>query len=266
MGEAMARWGGGLRVLAVALGAAALAFLYLPIAALVLYSFNAGRIFTFPVADLTLDWYGRLAANDDLLRALGNSFLVAGGVVPLTLLLGVPAAYALSRVPFRGRGAVEHVFMLPLMIPGLITGLSILLLLKQFDFGLSLWAVVLGHTVAWLPIVIAQVSARLRRLDPRIEEASQDLGAGPIETFVRVALPNLTNAVIGSALLVFILSFDEIAITFLLTGSENTLPMYIWASLRRGVTPELCAIATLMVAASAVLVIAGLRLSRSELE
>jgi spermidine/putrescine transport system permease protein len=262
----MANWGGTLRILAIGLGLAAMAFLYLPIATLVLYSFNASQSFTFPVTEFTTAWYTNLASNGDLLRALKNSFLVAAGVVPLTLFLGVPAAYALSRFPFRGSEIVERVFMLPLMIPGLITGLSILLLLKQFNLGLSLWAVVLGHTVAWLPTVITQVFARLRRFDVRVEEASQDLGAGPVETFIRVALPNLKNAVVGSALLVFILSFDEIAITFLLTGTETTLPMYIWASLRRGVTPELCAIATLMVVASAVLVLTGLKLSQSQEE
>ncbi len=106
--------------------------------------------------------------------------------------------------------------------------------------------------LAWLPTGIAQVFARLRRLVAGIEEANEDLGAGPVETFLRVVLPNLTNAMVGSVLLVLILSFDEIAITFLLTETEITSPMYIWARLRRGVTPELCAIATLMIVASTV--------------
>ena len=259
MPSAMSQWAGGLRPLAIALGLAILAFLYVPIATLIVYSFSAGQTFTFPIEDLTFEWYARLAANDDLQRAVRNSFLVAAGTVPLTLLLGVPAAYGLSRFPFRGSRLVEQLFMLPLMIPGLVTGLSILILINRLGLDLSLWAVVLGHTVAWLPIVVGQVYARLRRFDLRIEEASQDLGAGPIETFVRVTLPNLRNAIVGSALLVFVLSFDEIAITFLLTGTENTLPMYIWASLRRGVTPELCAIATLMVLASTLVVMLSLR-------
>ncbi|MER8401416.1 ABC transporter permease [Mesorhizobium sp. M1348] len=266
MGEAMGRWGGGLGSVLRILGITSLLFLYLPMVVLIFFSFSAGRTFTFPIVGYTTQWYVALAENSDLLRSLKNSFFVAAGVVPLTLLLGIPAAYALSRIPFRGRGVLEHVFMLPLMIPGLITGLSILLLLKEFNLGLSLFSVVLGHTVAWLPVVIAQVTARLRGLDPRLEEASQDLGAGTIETFLRVVLPNLTTAIVGSALLVFILSFDEIAITFMLTGTENTLPMYIWASLRRGVSPELCAVAALMVAASICLVFAGLRFSKLEAE
>lgn len=259
MPNAMSLWAGGLRPFAIVLGIVIFAFLYVPIATLVVYSFSAGQTFTFPIEEFTLAWYAKLAANADLLRAVRNSFLVAAGTVPLTLLLGVPAAYALSRFPFQGSRLIEQIFMLPLMIPGLVTGLSILILLNRLGLDLSLWAVILGHTVAWLPIIIGQIFARLRRFDKRIEEASLDLGAGPIETFFRVTLPNLRNAIIGGALLVFVLSFDEIAITFLLTGTENTLPMYIWASLRRGVTPELCAIASLMVLVSTLVVVLGVR-------
>lgn len=266
MHEAFAIWSKGTRRWSIALGLLILAFLYLPIVTLIVYSFSESRTFVFPISGFTLDWYRKLAGNTDLLRATRNSFLVAAGVVPLTLVLGVPAAYALHRYDFPGSRLVERVFFLPLMIPGLITGLAILLLVRRFGFGLSLWAVVLGHTVAWLPIVIAQIMARLSRFDPRIEEASLDLGAGPVETFFRATLPNLTNAIVGSALLVFILSFDEIAITFLLTGTENTLPMYIWSMLRRGVTPEICAVATIMVVASTLIVLAGLRISRSSRE
>jgi len=122
---------------------------------------------------------------------------------------------------------------------------------------------VLGHTVAWLPVVVTQVFARLRRFDRRIEEASLDLGVGNVETFCRVTLPNIRSSIVGSALLVFTLSFDEVAITFLLTGTENTLPMHIWAMLRQGATPEICAVAAAMVSSSALLVFTGLRLLRS---
>jgi spermidine/putrescine transport system permease protein len=241
------------------LGWSILLFLYLPIITLIAYSFSDSRSFTFPITGWTLAWYAKLAANEDLLRSVRNSFIVAGGTVPLSLVLGVPAAYALARAQFPGRALVERALMLPLMIPGLITGLSILLLLKRAGFELSLLSVVLGHTVAWLPIVVTQVFARLRRFDPTFEEASIDLGANPFQTFIRITLPNISNAILGSALLVFILSFDEIAITFLLTGTENTLPMLVWAMLRRGVTPEICAIATITVVSSTLLVLIGVR-------
>lgn len=262
MDDGLARWSRGLRASATALGLGVFFFLYAPLVVLVIYSFSASRSLTFPISEFTLGWYVALANNDELLRALLNSLKVAAGVVPLTLLLGVPAGYALSRFTFRGSRSINLVLTLPLMIPGIITGLSILLLLKALGFSLSLWAVVLGHTVAWLPVVVGQILARLARLDQGLEEASLDLGAGYLETFFRVILPNLKSAIIGSALLVFTLSFDEVAITFLLTGTENTLPMQIWAMLRQGVTPEICAIATLTLLVSTALIGASIKLGR----
>lgn len=262
MDESLAKWSRGLKSVFVVAGVGVLAFLYLPILVLVLYSFSSDPTLTFPITGFSLGWYHKLAENSELIRSVANSLKVTAGVVPLSLLLGVPAAYALSRMKVPAGAFVERLVLLPLMVPGLLTGLSVLLILKRFDFGLSLWAVVLGHTVAWLPIVIGQILARLSRLDIRIEEASMDLGAGPFVTFFRVVIPNISNAIIGSALLVFTLSFDEIAITFMLTGSESTLPMYIWASLRRGVTPEICAVATLAVAASVILLVTGLWMGR----
>ena len=263
MDEGSYNWASPLRRPAIGLGLAVFAFLYLPLVVLVVYSFSEPAVMTFPPQGLSLRWYQQLASNTELLRSVGNSLVVAAGVVPLTLLIGVPAAYALVRIPFRGSGLIEQGFALPLMIPGLVTGLSIVLLLRGAGLGLSRWAVVLGHTIAFLPIVIGQVVARLRRLDRAIEEASLDLGAGQAETFFRIILPNVRGAIMGSALLVFTLSFDEVAITFLLTGTQNTLPMHIWAMLRQGVTPEICAIATLTVLASSVLIVMGIRLSRS---
>ncbi|MCF6115120.1 MAG: ABC transporter permease [Mesorhizobium sp.] len=253
----------GLRTSSTLLGIAVFVFLYAPLALLVAYSFSASRTLTFPIRGFTFEWYAALANNEELLRAVANSLKVAAGVVFLTLLLGIPAAYALSRFAFRGSALVDHMLTLPLMIPGIITGLSILLLLKSFGFGLSLGAVALGHSVAWLPIVVEQVAARLRRLDRSIEEASLDLGAGYAQTFVRAVLPNLKGAITGSALLVFTLSFDEVSITFLLTATENTLSMQIWAMLRQGVTPEICAIATITVAFSGALIGLGVGLARS---
>lgn len=264
MSNGFARWSCGLRRSSQGLGVAVFFFLYAPLALLVAYSFSSSRSLTFPIQSFTLSWYVTLTENTELLRSIVNSLSVAAAVVPLALLLGVPAAYALNRFAFIGSSVVNQIFTLPLMIPGIITGLSILLLLKSFGIGLSLWAVVLGHTVAWLPVVVGQVAARLRRMDRYMEEASLDLGAGYAETFLRVVLPNLKGAIIGSALLVFTLSFDEVAITFLLTGTENTLPMQIWAMLRRGVSPEICAVATLTVVMSGILIAAGVRAGGDE--
>jgi spermidine/putrescine transport system permease protein len=250
------------RMLLTAFSALALLFLYLPVIVLVVYSFHEGRVFTFPPSELSLKWYVVLFEDDDMLHSISNSFIVAAAVVPVTILLGVPAAFALDRFKFPGAVVFERLVLLPLMVPGLITGLAILLVIKRADISLSLVTVVIGHSVAWLPIVVAQVYARLRRVDRRFEEASMDLGGNRFQTFVRVTLPNIRTAIIGSALLVFTLSFDEIAITFFLTGAENTLPMHIWSMLREGITPEIAAIATITVTASIALILIGFRLAK----
>ncbi len=242
------------------LALAVFAFLYLPIVVLVLYSFSESKVLTFPVQALSVKWYGVLLDDRDIQRSIANSFIVAFAVVPLSLAIGVPAAFGLDRFGFPGKAAFERAIQLPLMIPGLITGLAILLVIKRLDFGLSLATVVIGHSVAWLPIVVTQVYARLRRFDRRLEEASMDLGADRWQTFRRVTLPNIRTAIIGSALLVFTLSFDEIAITFFLTGTRNTLPMHIWSMLREGVTPEVSAIATITIAVSIAVIFLGIRL------
>jgi spermidine/putrescine transport system permease protein len=257
MSDVLSQWSPWMRRVTTAIGILLIGFLYLPILVLIAYSFSASRSLTFPITGFTLDWYTKLMSNPELLHSVGNSFIVAAGTVPLTLVLGVPAAYGLARFAGRARRSVEQLLVLPLMIPGIVTGLSILLLVKRAGFDLSLGTVIIGHTVAWLPIVVTQILARLQRFDVRIEQASLDLGAGHFRTFCLVTLPNIKNAIIGSAMLVFTLSFDEIAITFLLTGTENTLPMHIWAMLRQGVSPELCAIATIMVVVSICLALFG---------
>jgi len=240
------------------------AFLYFPILVLVVYSFDEARIFAFPPSGFSLKWYGVLLEDEDMHASILNSLIVAAGAVPLSLLLGISAAFALDRFRFPGRRVFERLLMLPLMIPGLITGLAILLVMKQLDFSLSLWTVIVGHSIAWMPVVVTQVYARLRRFDRRLEEASMDLGANRRETFLRVTLPNIRTAIVGSALLVFTLSFDEIAITFFLTGADNTLPMHIWSMMRDGITPEIAAIATITVALSVVLILLGARLAGSQ--
>ncbi len=238
------------RQIVTALAIAIYGFLYLPIVVLIAYSFSEGRLMSFPIQGFTLDWYAVLWRDTDMWHSITNSAVVAIMVVPLSLFLGVLAAFALDRFEFIGKVVFERIIMLPLIIPGVITGLSILLVLKKADVPLSLFTVVLGHAVAWMPIVVTQVYARLRRFDRSLEYASMDLGANRFQTFFRVTLPSIRSAIIGSALLVFTLSFDEIAITFFLTGSKNTLPMHIWSMMREGVTPEINAVATCVVVVS----------------
>ena len=145
--------------------------------------------------------------------------------------------------------------LLPLALPGVITGISMMNMFRAMGIQLSLETVILGHATALVSVVATQVFARLQRLNRSFEEASADLGARPWQTFCYITIPNIRSAIIGSALISFTLSFDEIPVTFFLTGRDNTLPMYIWSTLRRGITPEINAVGTIILVVSLVLIV-----------
>ena len=239
-----------------------MAFMYLPIVILILFSFNDSKTLTWPLSGFTLDWYIRLFANEDLLEAIGNSFYVASFATLITLAVGIPAAMALHRFDFPGKTIFRRLLLLPIALPGIVTGISMLNMFRVFGFNLSLETVILGHSTALLAVVVIQIFARLQRLPKSLGEASSDLGASAIQTFIYVTLPNIKTAVIGAGLLSFVLSFDEIPVTFFLTGRDNTLPMYIYSTMRRGITPEINAVGTLIVCASIVLIIVSVLMMR----
>ena len=239
-----------------------LGFLYVPIAVLVAYGFNDSRSLTWPMSGFTLSWYEKLASNGQLIDAFGNSLYVAFWATTLTLIIGVPAAIVLDRVDFPGKGLFRKLILLPIALPGIVTGISMLILFRMMGFNLSLETVIIGHATALLAVVVTQVYARLKRLPDSLQEASADLGASGLQTFFLVTLPNIRTAVIGAALLAFTLSFDEIPVTFFLTGRDNTLPMYIWSTMRRGLTPEINAIGTIIVGMSIVLIVISVTLLR----
>ncbi len=232
-----------------------LAFLYLPIATLMIFSFNANQVMRLPLGEWTFDWYVEAFTNPQLLAAIGNSVIVAFAAVAICLVIGIPTAIALNRYDFPGKTVFRRLMILPITLPGLVTGVSMLSFFSQFGIQLSLVTVIIGHGTAFTAIVITSVYARLQRFDRRIIEASADLGARPLQTFWRVTLPNIRTSIIGSSLLAFTLSFDEIPVTFFLTGRDNTLPMYIWSAIRRGITPEINAIGTVIIAVSIVLIV-----------
>jgi spermidine/putrescine transport system permease protein len=242
------------RALAVATGCV-LAFLYIPIVTLIIFSFNSNPVTRLPLTSWTFDWYEKAFTNSILLTALGNSLLVGAAAVVLCLAIGVPTAFALDRYQFPGKVVFRRLVLLPITLPGLITGISMLNFFSMMDVSLSLATVMVGHGTALTAIVVTNVYARLQRFDRRIEEASSDLGARPWQTFVKVTLPNIRNALIGSSLISFTLSFDEIPVTFFLTGRDNTLPMYIWSTIRRGMTPEINAIGSVIVGVSILLLL-----------
>ena len=231
------------------------AFLYLPIVVLILYSFNQNGVGGFPPKQFTLHWYQQLFADSAIWDSVLNSLLVALGAVALSLTLGLFAALALDRASLPGKSLFRRLVLLPLVLPGIITGLSLLMFVNRIGIQLSLLTVFLGHGTALISVATTELFAGLQKMDRAQEEASLDLGATPWQTFWRITLPNLKLSLIASALLIFTLSMDEIAVTFFLLGRDNTLPLEIWARLRRGITPEINAISTLIFVLSVILIL-----------
>ena len=241
--------------LLAAYAALVFAFIYLPVVVLILYSFNRDGVGGFPPRHLTLAWYRQLFADSAIWTAVLNSLLVAAASVALSLTLGLLAALALDRANFPGKALFRRLVLLPLILPGIITGLSLLMFAVFAGMHLSLFTVFLGHGTALISVATTEIFAGLQKMDRAQEEASLDLGATPLQTFLRVTLPFLKLPLIAAALLIFTLSMDEIAVSFFLIGRDNTLPLEIWARLRRGITPEINAISTLIFAVSVVLIV-----------
>ena len=236
------------------------AFLYLPIVVLVVYSFNGEGVGGFPPGNWTLGWYRELFGDEAIWASVGNSVLVALASVMVALAFGVPAALALDRAAFPGKALFRRLVLLPLILPGIITGISLLMLFVALKMKLSLLTVMLGHGTALISVAATEVFAGLQKLERAQEEASLDLGAGYWATFLRVTLPNLRLPILGAALLIFTLSMDEIAVSFFLLGRENTLPLEIWSRLRRGMTPEINAVSTIIFAFSLIMMLLWYRL------
>ncbi len=244
---------------------AVFAFLYLPIAVLIVYSFNGPGVGGFPPRDLTLDWYRTLFGDAAVWDSVLNSLQVAVAAMVISLAFGIPAALALDRAQFPGKAVFRRLVLLPLILPGIITGLSLLMLFNLASVKLSLLTITLGHGTALISVATTEIFAGLQKLDRAQEEASLDLGANYWQTFWRITVPNLKLPIIGAALLIFTLSMDEIAVSFFLIGRDNTLPLEIWGRLRRGITPEINAVSTIIFVFSLVTIVFWYRLRmRSE--
>lgn len=254
----------GNRPLVLALAMGVLGFLYLPILVMMLFSLNDSQYTGLPFNGFTLHWYGEVFADRKLLASIWNSVYVAAGVVMLSVLFGLPAAIALDRYDFPGKGLFRRIVMLPIVLPGIITGIALLSFYLAVHIRLSLYTIMLGQGTALMCITITEVFARLQQLGRSQLEAAVNLGANEWEVFRNVTLPGVRSALAGAALIAFSISFDEIAVTFLLTGRDNTLPMTLWSMLRREATPEVNAVATLVVLMSIVLIVVGMYFSRGQ--
>lgn len=223
-----------------------LLFMYLPIAIVVIYAFNADTVNCFPMNGFSLKWFSVMAENRNLIESIIHSVQVALIGTGIACLLGVPGAYAMYRNDFFGKEFLNRLVMLPLILPGILTGIAMLTFFKALGVKQGMGAVIIGHSTFLIATVLPQVYARLKRMDKNIIEAAEDLGATGFQTFVYVILPNLKTAIISSALLSFTLSMDEIPVTYFLNGVFSTLPIQIWGMTRNGITPEVNAISAII--------------------
>ena len=222
-----------------------LLFLYLPMLMVVVTSFSSspsGRI----SGGITLEWYRGVLGSNIFLDAVVNSALVAGATVVIALVLGTPAALALSRRTFVSQPLVKGLILSPIALPGVVIGVAALSALTLLGLDPGLWSVSVVHTLFTVPFVVLILRARLHELDWQLTEAARDLGSSRLRTFRTVTLPLVASAMAGAAILVFALSMDEFIITNFVVGTDTTLPVLIWSQMRRGISPNVNSISSLI--------------------
>ncbi|RVC79726.1 ABC transporter permease [Mesorhizobium sp. M4A.F.Ca.ET.022.05.2.1] len=227
------------------------AFLYLPVVFLPIFSINTAATPKFPLSGVTLKWYEDLPRTPALIDATWNSLIVGVSASVLSTVLGILAARSITRYRYPGRRAINGLIMAPLVLPEVIVAISMLLVMLQLGLSLSLFTVVLGHVLVCIPYSMTVLTSGFEGFDRSLEEASADLGESAFGTFRRVTLPMVMPAIISSLLVCFTISLDEFIIAFFLTGTEATLPIYIWGQLRFAAKlPGVLALGTLLLLAS----------------
>ena len=241
---------------------AVLVFLYLPLVVIALFAFNESKIQVWPITEWSTKWWGTAWRNDEVRAALRNSVLAGLGATGIAAVLGSFAAFAVHRFRFFGREVLSLALVLPIALPGIVTGVALQRAIIYFDLDFSLRTVIVGHATFCIVVVYNNVVARLRRTSGSLVEASQDLGADGWQTFWYVILPSLRTALVAGALLAFALSFDEIVVTNFTSGSETTLPKWILDNLNRAqARPQVNVVAFVVMIASLVPVYVAQRLT-----
>ena len=211
-----------------------LLFLFGPLAIIAVYAFNASNIQTWPIPGFSTQWFGSAWANREIRAALVLSLEAGVIATAIAVVLGTSAAFAVHRFRFIGREAVSFVVVLPIALPGIITGMALNSFFTLWGVGLSFWTIVIGHATFCIVVVYNQVLARLRRMSTSFSEVSMDLGADTWRTFRLVTFPMISTALIAGAMLAFALSFDEVIVTTFTAGAQNTLPLWIFGAIRLG--------------------------------
>ncbi len=235
--------------------AAVLLFLYVPIVVMAVMSFNANKLYRLPV-DWSFVWYDALSGNDKLINAGLNSVWVAVVTTVIAVALGTSASLAFFRYDFRGKRVMQILLFPPIAIPWLIIGTAMLVFFFWIGVGRGLHAMVLGHVALALPYVIVVVSARLRSFDPHLEEAARSLGASPWQATFKVTLPWIAPGMVAASLFAFAVSFDQFVISYFLSApGVTTLPVEIYTAIRKGFTPEINAVSTIVILVSMALLL-----------
>ena len=231
-----------------------LLFVYVPLAVIVLYAFNQSRVQSWPIVQFSLQWFGRAAADDTVRQAFVNSVLAATGATAAALVLGTMAALAVQRYAFFGRETVTFLVVLPIALPGVVTGVALSNTFHTLGISLGLMTIIVGHATFCVVIAYNNVLARLRRISRSFEEASMDLGADTWQTFRHVSLPAMRTALLAGGLLAFALSFDEVIVTNFTAGPGiSTVPLWIFSAIQRpNLLPVVNVVATCLILLSVI--------------
>src|SRR6202165_5462084 len=237
-------------------------FLFVPLLVIFLYAFNQSNIETWPISGLSTKWFASTWNDPDVRSALLLSLKTALAATGLALVLGSCAAFGIHRTSFFGRDAISFLFVLPLALPGIITGIALRAFFNFNNFELSIWTIVDGHTTFFIGVVYNHVLARLRRTQGSLIEAAMDLGANGFQTFMDIPLPLISTSLVAGAMLAFALSFDEVIVTTFTAGAQNTLPIWIFAALRTGRhLPEVNVVVSFVILVTIVPVVIAARLT-----
>ena len=241
-------------------------FLHVPLALIILYAFSSeDKSYVFPPPGLTTQWFAVALERQDVWDAMGLSFQIALWATAIAMVLGTLAAGALARTPFFGREAINLLLILPLAMPGVITGISLRSAYHALDIPFSFWTIVIGHATFCVVVVYNNAVARLRRISPSLLEASMDLGANWFQTFRYVLLPQLGTALLAGGLLAFALSFDEVIVTTFTAGQQTTLPIWMLQELiRPRQRPVTNVVAVIMIALTFIPIVAAYWLTRAD--
>lgn len=239
------------------------AFLFIPVLLLVFLSFNKNRYGSLPFTGFTTEWYSSVLQSPDLQTAIKTSLMIAAEVTAISAIVGTAAAFPLVRSRMRFRSALRVAFTLPIMIPGVLIGVSLLSFFTNvLHLQLTTQTAVIGQSVYTTPYVLLIVAARLQGFDPALERAASDLGANGFHRFRRIVLPLIGPAIFAGALFAFTMSLDEFVITYFIIGAQITLPIYIYTQIKFGITPAINAVATILIVGSLTITGLGLLIPR----